>query len=120
MKKGLVALLLVSITINGWLWKRSVEQRDALSALRLKAAETDSLRWQVQELEAHSRATNSTVSISQVNELARLRNEVGLLRQQLKDNKPQNSLPVSWRRMPATADWSEKFAAATNELAEKD
>jgi hypothetical protein len=115
-KKAVLILLIFSLAANVWLWKRVAGQQHELAA---RASAAEDLRKQVQELAQMVNATARTQPPSaEVSELARLRNEVGQLRSQLSSAPKPASPPTSWRRVPATADWSEKFAAATNELAE--
>ncbi len=118
MDKTVLALLIVSGAVNGWLWKRVADQERQLHSQEITSAQAKELRRKVQELESNALAAAKSVSSSaEISELARLRNEVGKLRQQLKGAQKPASATISWRRVPATADWSEKFAAATNELA---
>ena len=111
-------MLIASMALNGWLWKRHSDRQVENMALQARLAATDDLTRRLQETEGISKASTEAPGGSEdARELARLRNEIGQLREQLNSSRKPAPVPISWRRVPANADWSEKFAAATNELA---
>ena len=115
MKKLGLILLALSLAVNALLWNRVAGLQRDLQTRRAAADEAG--QWR--DWEAKSRAKmHPQPASAEVNELARLRNEVSQLRRQLDETK-KTPAPASWRRFPVTADLSEKFSAATNELAEQ-
>jgi hypothetical protein len=119
MNKVILTILTISLITNAWLWKRIANRELELRSRAANAVEAEQLRRAMQELEA-SKDIRAVASAADVNELARLRNEVGQLREQLKEMQNPSPVLASWRRLPANADWTEKFAAATNELAQRE
>lgn len=119
MKKLLGGLLIISVVLNGFLLQRSLEQQRALSAWQASVSEVEELRQQVNELQAKA-ASGSPAEGSAVtdSEVARLRNEVGQLRRQLKEAQKPAPAPRSSRDVGASANLADKFADATNELAQ--
>ena len=78
----LVSLALVaSVGLNVWFWQQRTEQLAALETARAGAAEAEALRAENEALKSQ-RATKPTTAEADVRELARLRNEVGQLRNQ--------------------------------------
>ncbi len=119
MKKLAFTLLVLGLVMNAWLWNRVAGLQREIQTRAASGDEAEQLRQQLRDWEEKSRAKISPQpASSDAIELARLRNEVGQLRRQVEETKKAPA-PVSWRRLPATADWNEKFAAATNELAEQ-
>jgi hypothetical protein len=121
MTKTVFILLIASVAMNALLWKGLSDRQANVAALEARVADADELKRRLQELEDNSRkSTNATGAIGDVREMARLRNEIGRLRAQLDSASKPTPVSTSWRRVPATADWSEKFAAVTNELARQE
>ena len=121
MKKLALTLLVLSLVANVWLWNRLVGLQRDIQVRVAAGDEAEQLRQQLRDWETKSRAKNGPQPVSaDASDLARLRNEVSQLRQQLAETKKATAASTSWRRLPATADWSEKFAAATNELARQE
>jgi hypothetical protein len=91
MKPFLIALLVISLAANAFLWSATSRQRNELAALQTAANEIEELRRQNQELQSARANQASAASDADVKELARLRNEVNQLRKTATEITTQNS-----------------------------
>jgi hypothetical protein len=81
MKAFLVGILILSLTLDVFLWTRLRDQTVRLKQAQAMVGEADELRRQNEELRAQ-RTSAPESPTAEMRELARLRNEVGQLRKQ--------------------------------------
>src|SRR5687768_12724312 len=94
MNKTLFMMLIASMALNAWLWKRYSDWQVESMALEARLAAKDELTRRLQEAESISKASTRAPGGSEdARELARLRNEIGQLREQL--NSSRQPAPVA-------------------------
>jgi hypothetical protein len=83
MKIFLGALLILSLGLNVFFWSRLSAEQNELKTLQASAGEMEELRRQNQELQINRALAPTVPTGADLQELARLRNEVGQLRRQV-------------------------------------
>jgi hypothetical protein len=109
MKILLSGLLAVSLAFNVFLWLKLARQGSELETAQASASEGAELRQQIEELKSHSTTPSDTNSDTV--QLARLRNEVGQLRNQAAEMAKLRAQAAE------AADLRARLAAATHKLA---